>query len=397
MNEVDLKKIKEQYPEFNGKGRCKNLTNQHFGELLALYRFDEKGSNGKCAQWVCICSCGNIRVCDAGKLNNGNITHCGCKTKELQSKASKNRFKDLTNQIFGDLKVIKHIDNPNNTGALFECLCSCGNTRIVKGTYLSAGTVTKCEQCAKIQKHIKKGSSKNLIGQKFGTLLVLEETLYRTLNGGVKWKCKCDCGEVVYIETNSLISGNSTTCGASIHKAKDWTGHKFGSLTALEIINRQDSAGHFYWKCKCDCGNIIETTTHCLVTGRTQSCGCIKSRGEQQIIIYLNILFPSNYIGQKRFDNLPLLKFDFYINNKYIIEYDGEQHFKYRNEGWNTYEHLQKTRERDLIKNKYCFDNNIPLIRIPYDADYTIDDLKLETTRFLLTPEKEKNYYESRK
>ena len=51
----------------------------------------------------------------------------------------------------------------------------------------------------------------------------------------------------------------------------------------------------------------------------------------------------------------------------------------------------------DLQKNHYCFDNNIPIIRIPYDAEYTIDDLKLETTRFLLTPENEEEYYTSRK
>lgn len=42
------------------------------------------------------------------------------------------------------------------------------------------------------------------------------------------------------------------------------------------------------------------------------------------------------------------------------------------------------------------FCNPLAIIRIPYDADYIIDDLKLETTRFLLTPENEKEYYESR-
>jgi hypothetical protein len=50
----------------------------------------------------------------------------------------------------------------------------------------------------------------------------------------------------------------------------------------------------------------------------------------------------------------------------------------------------------DLLKNKYCFDNNIPIIRIPYDADYTINDLKLETTKFLLIPENEGEYYAKR-
>ena len=85
------------------------------------------------------------------------------------------------------------------------------------------------------------------------------------------------------------------------------------------------------------------------------------------------------------------LPFDFYINDKYIVEYDGEQHFK------NTkFFDFYKCKKHDLIKNKYCFDNNIPLIRIPYNAIYTLDDLKLKTTRFLLTPENEEEYYESR-
>ena len=112
----------------------------------------------------------------------------------------------------------------------------------------------------------------------------------------------------------------------------------------------------------------------------------------EDLLVKNNIDYISQYIIYNK------LRADFYIDNKYIIEFDGVQHFRYyNNNGWNNKKNFEKTRERDLIKNKYCFDNNIPLIRIPYDADYTIDDLKLETTRFLLTPENEKEYYESRK
>ena len=84
--------------------------------------------------------------------------------------------------------------------------------------------------------------------------------------------------------------------------------------------------------------------------------------------------------------------FDFFIQNKYIIEYDGEQHFK-PIQHWGGKHQYNKNHQHDLLKNKYCFDNNIPIIRIPYDVEYTIDDLKLETTRFLLTPENEQEYY----
>lgn len=95
--------------------------------------------------------------------------------------------------------------------------------------------------------------------------------------------------------------------------------------------------------------------------------------------------------------------FDFAVFNKnnnillYLIEFDGSQHFTYfyeeNNKGWNNKENFDITRKNDLIKNKYCFEHNIPLIRIPYNAEYTFEDLKLETTRFLLTPENEEKYY----
>lgn len=46
-----------------------------------------------------------------------------------------------------------------------------------------------------------------------------------------------------------------------------------------------------------------------------------------------------------------------------------------------------------MLKNKYCFENNIPLIRIPYYADYCEEDLFLETTKFLLTEDNLAHYY----
>jgi len=56
----------------------------------------------------------------------------------------------------------------------------------------------------------------------------------------------------------------------------------------------------------------------------------------------------------------------FEINNiKCIIEYDGEQHFK-AVKRWGGVERLNRQKEIDEFKNKYCLDNNIKMIRIPY-------------------------------
>ena len=76
-----------------------------------------------------------------------------------------------------------------------------------------------------------------------------------------------------------------------------------------------------------------------------------------------------------------MARFDFYINDKYLIEYDGEQHFyKASNDRYN----FKETQKRDYYKNQWCKENNIPLIRIPYTAYETlsIEDLLLETTKY---------------
>ena len=82
------------------------------------------------------------------------------------------------------------------------------------------------------------------------------------------------------------------------------------------------------------------------------------------------------------------LRFDFFLPEQYyLIEYDGEQHFK---EGsWSNLSrgiNLLTYQKRDEIKNKWCEDNNIPLIRIPYTHynNLCIEDLLLETSKFIV-------------
>lgn len=174
----------------------------------------------------------------------------------------------------------------------------------------------------------------------------------------------------------------------------DLTGQRFGKLVALYGIYNNDKE-HTLWHCKCDCGNECNIDMGNLRSGKSQSCGCIQSKEEEKII---KLLTQNNikFIYQYRFNNFRNKEFDFFINNKYIIEYDGQQHFKYNGTGWDTKEHFERTRKSDLEKNKYCFDNNISLIRIPYNKKYDLNDLKLETTRFLLTPENEGDYYSNK-
>jgi hypothetical protein len=102
---------------------------------------------------------------------------------------------------------------------------------------------------------------------------------------------------------------------------------------------------------------------------------CKSSSGEKTIrkkLKKLNIFF----IEQYRFydcRNKNPLPFDFYLPEyKICIEYDGEQHFSSKWLGENS---LTKTKENDIIKNNYCRENNINLIRIPYTEKEKIGEI----------------------
>lgn len=97
---------------------------------------------------------------------------------------------------------------------------------------------------------------------------------------------------------------------------------------------------------------------------------CMKSKGEAFISNLLeNMNIP--YTSQYRFDNcknlLPL-PFDFMveINGRIkLIEFDGNQHFRQGN-GWGDKSSFDRIIHNDNIKNQFCYENNIPLLRIPY-------------------------------
>lgn len=229
---------------------------------------------------------------------------------------------------------------------------------------------------------------KDETGHKYGRLLVLELDKEKTKNKkGTWWKCKCDCGNETIVEGYSLRSGHTTSCGC-YHKERfcysrfqDLTGQRFGKLIVLEQDYKAKIEKDFrrvYYKCQCDCGNIITTNRGCLISGDTTSCGCIKSKGELKITQILkehNIIFEQ----QKTFDTCrfpdtnALARFDFYLPEyNTLIEYDGRQHFDKNNPWYSEYNILH-----DQYKNQWCKENNVPLIRIPYTKYETlcIEDL----------------------
>lgn len=53
----------------------------------------------------------------------------------------------------------------------------------------------------------------NLIGQRFGKLLVIERAANRKGIPNAFWLCKCDCGNIKEIASNALRCGYTISCG----------------------------------------------------------------------------------------------------------------------------------------------------------------------------------------
>ena len=219
---------------------------------------------------------------------------------------------DLTGNKYGKLTVLyRDAERKTNSGSYWVCQCDCGKIKSVKSSSLRNGEIQSCGclRNEKVAQYKKQQSEDEMIGKRFGKLVVQKRS------------------------------------------------------------EKKGSGGELYWFCQCDCGNIIEVRGHNLKRkdgNQTVSCGCYhRSIGATNILTLLqenNINFIEEYV----FLDLPKSRFDFAIieNEKItrLIEFDGEQHFK-DIPSWGG---LELQQQRDKVKNEYALSHNIPLVRIPY-------------------------------
>jgi len=185
-------------------------------------------------------------------------------------------FVDLTGQKFGRLTVIERAENKKGV-VYWLCKCECGNMTEVMSYRLTHG---KSKSCGCLSKELlSERSIKDLTGQKFGRLTVIERA--ENKKGKVYWLCKCECGKMTEVMSSSLINGSTNSCGCllkellSERSVKDLTGQKFNRLTVIERV--ENKKGNVYWLCKCACGKEKVVASSSLTSGNTKSCGCLSS------------------------------------------------------------------------------------------------------------------------
>ena len=118
-------------------------------------------------------------------------------------------------------------------------------------------------------------SYQDITGKKYNMLTAI--SFDHKKNNTVFWKCKCDCGNVTVVDIYALVKGTTKSCGCLRHKmavnAKDFTGMKFGLLTAVERLSKYKK-GETYYRCNCECGKTdVIVKSGNLRSGHTISCG----------------------------------------------------------------------------------------------------------------------------
>ena len=191
-------------------------------------------------------------------------------------------------------------------------------------------------------------------------------------NTPILHRCKIDGYEWTAIPNHILKGQGCHRCnGVERYTQKEYVKRVFETNQNIEVlgvyINAKTKILH---RCKIDGYEWLVAPDSILQGHGCPKCSAI-SKGEKIISNWLDdkCIF---YIPQKTFDgckDIIALRFDFYLPDyNILIEYNGIQHYEpvayFGGE-----EGFQNTVKRDKIKENYCKENNITLIKIPYYAD----------------------------
>lgn len=188
-------------------------------------------------------------------------------------------MRDLTGQRFGKLTAIRIVGKTKQGCNIWECRCDCGNLHNVTTRDLSSNHIKSCGCINLVDR------ARDLTGQQFGRLTVIERDFNVEGKKGAYWKCRCECGNIKTIRGYSLTKGVTVSCGcfntyinSQPKVITDMTGKRFGRLTVIKRAESHRTKGgqtKTRWLCKCDCGNEKIVIAQDLKTGHTKSCGCI--------------------------------------------------------------------------------------------------------------------------
>jgi very-short-patch-repair endonuclease len=214
----------------------------------------------------------------------------------------------------------------------------------------------------------------------------------RTNEDGSRVQCKCrNCGDRWYHPLSQKLSqiGCFKCANASRRKTNESYVQDLSEKNPKIKMITEYSDGITPIKVKCledGCGCEWDVMPSSLIykdeKRRTGCPSCNQSKGEKKIEEFMKEE-KVNYSPQHTFEhcrNAVPLRFDFYIEEMNLcIEYDGEHHFRpvyYSKYKTNTaVEQFEYRQNNDRIKNEYCGQEKILLLRIPYWEFKNIEEI----------------------
>ena len=226
----------------------KYFIGKKYGHLLIQNIYSGEISGQKTKVALCKCDCGNIKEFKFFSIINNDYKYCGdCYNGTPYSSFIGKKYGLLTVQdVKKNMATVK---------------CDCGNLTEVKIYHLLSGNNTSCGKC------LNGTSYSSFIGKKYGYLTVIN---IESGKNGKKALCKCKCGNIKKVELFALLNGKTNSCGC-FHKTFNYLKLvSFGKLHIMKTANNNEEGLRYI--CKCDCGNEIEVLESDLFTGKVTCC-----------------------------------------------------------------------------------------------------------------------------
>lgn len=314
----------------------------------------------------------------------------------LTKKGTSKRFFSLSNpfckdnmvkylyNIDKDVEILKieQIQKGNKKRILFTMKCSCGEIFTRTWDDAKSGKYrTKCHRC------ITKSRGKNHREDIHDTVKVFEERGYKIIGNvdeilrNVPIEVETCEGYRGFISYNRIRQGRGFEVFGLrqnkknfIYNANAWSNLNGIGTQVLDFCDDKKFTKQGI-KCKCQCGNEFITSIASFQNGKDKCdiCAASSSKYERTVRRFLeenDIEYIPEYRINSCKDILPL-PFDFYIKScSKLIEIDGQGHYYpcYFNNmsEENSKKSFEATIKHDKIKNDYCEQYDIPLLRIPY-------------------------------
>lgn len=278
-------------------------------------------------------------------------------------------------------KILSDVYTNNSEKLKFQC--KCGEIFYRSWSDLCATSYAKCPKCSIEERASKRRVKDTRVAKEF------EACGYKILkmdykNIDTRILCEDGKGYIGYFSLHGLRAKHEMNPFNQPDLLKDYKIHNLNNylrlnnrkLKVLDIVGISDNLTTEILLCQCPkCGKQFEIAKATFFFGKDCCFKCANTFSHYSVIVE-NWLKDNNinFIREKKFKDCVdkiSLPFDFYVEqNNVCIEVDGEGHFYPVNfKGTSDEKALsgfQKTKKHDKIKDEYCKNNGVRLVRISY-------------------------------